>query len=101
MFAFILLIGYDPTFTVENKCPPSFTVVNKCPAVKAKPVKVTNGLNCRAGFCTAQGGVGCAAMGQTCPNSAGGQCVCGPKAAPTRPAPVVSGSIQYCPPGGT
>ncbi len=42
-----------------------------------KPVKFTNGFNCGASFCGAQGGPGCAAAGRSCPNSSGGQCVCG------------------------
>lgn len=64
----------DPTFVVENKCP-AFVVTNKCPA-KAKPAKVTNGFNCGAGFCGANGGKGC----PSCPNG-NGTCACGPKQA--------------------
>lgn len=105
MLALLFLsVGADPAFEVTNKCPPSFTVVNRCPAPAAKPVKAPkNGLNCRAPFCGAQGGgVGCAAMGQNCPNSAGGQCVCGAKTAapaPTFGYTLPSMSYQVCPTG--
>lgn len=47
------------------------------PAAVVKPAKFTNGFNCGASFCGAQGGPGCSAAGRTCPNSAGGTCVCG------------------------
>lgn len=72
MFFFALLIGADPTFVVENKCPPAFTVTNKCPAPKAK-ARYANGFNCKAGFCKANGGTGC----PSCPNNSGGTCACG------------------------
>lgn len=71
MFFFALLIGADPIFVVENKCP-AFTVTNKCPAPKVKS-RYTNGFNCSAGFCKANGGTGC----PSCPNNSGGTCACG------------------------
>lgn len=37
--------------------------------------RVTNGYNCRAGFCKANGGTGC----PNCPNSISGKCACGSK----------------------
>lgn len=84
MFALLILsVGADPTFAVENKCPPAFTVVNRCPAPKAKPVKVTNGLNCTASFCGANGGPGC----PSCPNG-NGTCACGTAQAPATASPV-------------
>lgn len=100
--------GADPTFAVENKCPVAFVVTNLCPAAPAKaakPVKYTNGLNCGAGFCGANGGSGC----PSCPNG-NGTCACGAKAAvakdslTTQPAPAVTFALPQsqssCPPGG-
>ena len=44
------------------------------PVVTANlPVRVTNGANCGAGFCAANGGTGC----PNCPNSVNGVCACG------------------------
>jgi hypothetical protein len=85
MIAFLILsLGAGPTFEVVNKCP-SFVVTNKCPAPApaAKPVKFTNGFNCGASFCGANGGGGC----PQCPN-VNGTCACGAKAAPVAAAPV-------------
>ncbi len=85
--------GAGPEFTVENKCPPSFTVVNRCPAPKAKPARYTNGLNCSAGFCKANGGTGC----PSCPNNSGGVCACGAKAPVAYTVPTFQ--FQSCPTG--
>ncbi len=100
--AFVCSAG--PEFVVENKCPPAFTVVNKCPAPRAKPIPASkNGFNCGAGFCSAQNGKGCQATGHACPNSSGGQCVCGPKPSAVAPKQSVgytlTSSFQSCPTG--
>lgn len=77
----VVVLGAGPPPVVENKCPPTFTVTNRCPA--AKPARVTNGFNCGAGFCGANGGAGC----PSCPNG-NGTCACGPKAAAVAAPPV-------------
>lgn len=61
------------------------------------PVKVTNGFNCGAGFCGANGGAGC----PSCPNG-NGVCACGPKAAAVAAPPVtytLPASNSTCPNG--
>ncbi len=75
------------------------------PVVKALPAKPTpNGLNCRASFCTAQGGPGCAATGRNCPNGVGGVCVCGAKPAAVQAPPtfgyLLPGTAYQSCPGG-
>ncbi len=74
------------------------------PVVKVvKPVRVTNGGNCGASFCSGNGGVGCAAMGHSCPNSVNGSCACGAKAAvqapPTFGYLLPGTAYQSCPSG--
>lgn len=93
MLALLFLsVGADPTFVVVNKCPPAFTVVNKCPAPIAKPARYTNGFNCSAGFCKANGGSGC----PSCPNNSAGTCACGV----AQPAAVwYTPPVQFCPTG--
>ena len=93
MFLLVAVIaGASPTFEVTNKCPPAFAVTNRCPPPAAKPVKVTNGFNCGAGFCGANGGKGC----PSCPNG-NGTCACGPQAAPV--AFTIPAATSSCPSG--